>query len=92
MRFDMILALLHLGYRWLNRDKIGQLFIYAPLVPLVICTFPRITSKVNSSRITAIQWMANILRNAEKCSAFPQLIPDRQLADALACRSKNRIA
>ena len=31
MRFDMILALLHLGYRWLNRDKIGQLFIYAPL-------------------------------------------------------------
>ncbi len=22
MRFDMILALLHLGYRWLNRDKI----------------------------------------------------------------------
>ena len=36
MRFDMILALLHLGYRWLNRDKIGQLFIYAPLVQMVV--------------------------------------------------------
>jgi hypothetical protein len=41
----MILALLHLGYRWLNRDKIGQLFIYAPLLT------PRLPRQGQKSRL-----------------------------------------